>query len=97
MTLVTIAAIALIGTMLMNQKSPKKIAQQTFNSQVPGGHSLTRPTQPSQMWVDRPHNTILRNDAQSDNVHGIDAYLRGTYTREAAVHPGVRLVAGQAF
>ena len=48
------------------------------------------------MWVDRPQNTVLRNDAQGNNPYEIDAYLREIYMREAAVHPGVRLVAGQA-
>ena len=53
---------------------------------------------PSQMWVDRPMNTILRNDLiGGDNPHAIDEYLRKTYASEAATHPGVRLVAGQAI
>lgn len=47
------------------------------------------------MWIDRPINTVLRNDARSDNPDGIDQYLRSTYAAEAATHPGVRLVAGK--
>lgn len=49
------------------------------------------------MWVDRPINTVLRNDAQANSTTGIDRYIRQTYMKEAASHPGVRLVAGQAY
>lgn len=93
-----LAALALGVTMLSNARTPaKKAVKSALNGQIPGGHSLTRPTGPSQMWVDRPINTALRNDAKGNNPTEIDRYLRQTYMTEAAAHPGVRLVAGQAY
>ena len=95
MSLPTLALIALVATMLSS--SPAKKAVQTAHSrQTPGGHHLTRPTGPSRIWVDRPINTVLRNDAQGETPEQIDRYIRSTYATEATAHPGVRLVAGQA-
>lgn len=98
MSLPALAAAALVVTMLAQskKKSPKQVVKTAHRGQTPGGHYLTRPTNPSQMWVDRPQNTTLRNDAQGQDPHAIDAYLREIYSREATCHPGVRLVAGQA-
>lgn len=91
-----LAAIALAVTVLMSA-SPAKRASKTLKSQTPGGHSLTRPTLPSQMWIDKAANTVLRNDKQGNNTSDIDAYMRRTYATEAAMHPGVRLMAGKAY
>lgn len=95
MSLPTLAAVALAATVLM-QPPAKKAARSALGGQTPGGHSLTRPTGPSQMWVDRPINTVLRNDAKGSNTDQIDRHIRQTYMTEASMHPGVRLVAGQA-
>jgi hypothetical protein len=91
-----LAAIAL-GVTMLSSTSAKKAVKTAHSGQTPGGHHLTRPMGPSQMWVDRPINTVLRNDAQADNPAKIDSYIRQTYMTEAASHPGVRLVAGQAY
>lgn len=49
------------------------------------------------MWVDRAVNTALRNDAYGlTSAADIEGYLTRTYFREAATHPGVRLVAHHA-
>ena len=96
MSLPQLAAAALGLTMLASTKSTKQKVKQAHNGQTPGGHYLTRPTGPSLMWVDKAENTTLRNDAQGDTPTEIDAYLRDTYLREAAQHPGVRLVAHAA-
>ena len=98
MSLPTLAAVALVGTMLsQSKKTPKQVVKSSLKGQTLGGHALTRPTMPSQIWVDRPQNTVLRNDAVGNDPHEVDAYLRQIYYREAALHPGVRLVAGQAI
>jgi len=91
-----LAAGALL-VMILSQSPAKKAVKSAHSGQTPGGHYLTRPTGPSQMWVDRPVNTVLRNDVQADDPTGIDRYIRQTYMTEAASHPGVRLVAGKAF
>ena len=96
MSLPALAAIAL-GVTMLSSTPAKKAAKTAHKGQTPGGHHLTRPTGPSQMWVDRPINTVLRNDAQANSTTGIDRYIRQTYMKEAASHPGVRLVAGQAY
>lgn len=95
MSLPTVALIALVVTMLSNSQT-KRIVKEAHMGQTPGGHSQDRPTGPSQMWIDRPVNTVLRNDAKGDSPSDIDRYLRTTYMTEAASHPGVRLVAGKA-
>ena len=51
---------------------------------------------PQQIWVDKPVNTALRNDAKGSNPRQIADYLSGVYQTEAAQHPGVRLVAHAA-
>lgn len=101
MNLPTLSAIALVATMLsQSKKTPAQVVQSGLKSQsTPGGHPLNRPTGPSQLWVDKPVNTTLRNDAgaiRNDTTAGIASYLKETYMREARTHPGVRLVAGQA-
>ena len=98
MSLLTLAAIALVATLLsQTNKTPTQVVKTGLQGQSKqGGHPLKRPTGPSQMWVDRPINTSLRNDAQGQTPEQIEAYLQRTYASEASVHPGVRLVAGQA-
>ena len=96
MNLPLLAAIALGATMLTSKNPAKAVVRQSQKGMTPGGHALTRPTGPSQMWVDRPENTVLRNDAKGRTPVQIDRYLRQTYATEAAMHPGVRLVAGTA-
>ena len=91
MAVPAIALAALVATSLRG-KTPRTLAAENSKTQVPGGHYTNRPTVPSRMWIDRPINTILRNDAVGDTPAQIDAYLRQTYTQEAATHPGVRLV-----
>ena len=92
---VTIAATILVGAVAYQYMKPesKRLASQNARQQTPGGQSTGLP---SRMWIDRPVNTVLRNDAQYDEPHRIDAYLKSTYATEAAQHPGVRLVAGSA-
>lgn len=94
MSLPTLAAVALVATMLSQSQKAKCAA--TVKSQTPGGHHTDRPTGPSQMHVDPPQRTALRNDAVGETPAEIDAYLRGTYAREACSHPGVQSVAGKA-
>ena len=97
MSVPMLATAALGLTMLISASKPANRAVRSAHSgQTPGGHSMDRPTGPSQMWVDRPINTVLRNDARGGNFEAINAYIRDTYATEAASHPGVRLVAGQA-
>lgn len=93
-----LALLALAATVLnSSSKTATTLALQNSQQQKLGGHTLTRPTGPTQMWVDRPQNTTLRNDAKCcDSVDEIDRYLRKTYATEAATHPGVRLVAEYA-
>ena len=49
------------------------------------------------MWIDRPINTVLRNDAHGDSAIDVDRYIRSMYAYEASTHPGVALVAAGAF
>ena len=94
-----IAAGALAAMMLYTSKK-------VLPDQLPGGHHLTRPTLPSQMWVDKSENTVLRNDSEcckftkeccsGRDFRQIDNYMKQTYQAEAATHPGVRLVADMA-
>ena len=95
MSVPALAAIVL-GVVLYNQSRPtKKVVREAQTGMMPGGHALTRPTGPSQMWVDRPQNTVLRDDTVKGGlVEDIDAYIRSTYKKEAECHPGVQLVAG---
>ena len=98
MSLPAIALVALGAVMLNTHSKPAvQATKQAQRGMTPGGHHLTRPTGPSQMWVDKPQNTGLRNDAKGRNPTEIDHYMRKTYMTEAATHPGVRLVAGKAF
>ena len=96
------AAVALVGTMLGRSKKSTKQVVTTGLRQTPGGHPDYRPIGPSQMWVDTAVNTNTRNDTidrsglVAKTFAEIDDNLRMTYLREAASHPGVRLVAGQA-
>ena len=85
-------ALIALGLVVMSSGSPSK---KLVEEQVPGGHSLTRPTGPSQMWVDRAVNTVLRNDAKGETPAEIDRYLKRTYASEVDCHPGVTMLAGQ--
>ena len=95
MSLPTLAAVAL-AALVLSQSAAKFAAKSSLPGQTPGGHAIERPTRPSQMWIDKPVNTALRNDAIGRNSTEIDNYLRQQYMREAAAHPGVHLVAGKA-
>ena len=60
-----LALLALAATVLnSSSKTATTLALQNSQQQKLGGHTLTRPTGPTQMWVDRPQNTTLRNDAK---------------------------------
>lgn len=37
------------------------------NHAMPGGHPASRPTLPTQLWVDKPTNTTLRSEASMIN------------------------------
>ena len=94
MSLPSLALIALVATALNSQTPAKRAVKTAPSGQTPGGQPVGRP---SQMWVDRPINTVLRNDAKGDNPAAIDSYIRTPYMTEASTHPGVRLVAGKAY
>ena len=48
---------------------------------------------PHQIWLDRPINTHGRNDLVSHpRIEEIDAYVRDTYVKEPAQHPGLAMV-----
>ena len=49
----------------------------------------------SQLWIDTPTNTVLRDDSSmiEPTLQGAAQYLRDQYRAESAAHPGVNLVA----
>ena len=95
MSIVQLAAFSILG--LLVWEGPLKtwrLAKAEVDSTLPGGNEDTFPTNfGTSIWVDRPVNTALRNDAVGNNPDQIQAFLKRTYTTEAAVHPGVQLVA----
>ena len=112
MNVPTVAALILLGTVLWSSRSrsPSEasqvqkavshhLAKKNTKQQTQGGS--TQPTPASQIWVDKAVNTVLRNDAgccgQRPSAADLAAYLKKTYATEAAMHPGVQLVAHSAF
>jgi hypothetical protein len=98
-----VAGALLIYATAVNVSAPAKTAARTLSKQTPGGN-----TRQSQLWIDRPINTLMRDDTvrcETDDAGvetcvtqgQIDNYIRQTYMTEAAQHPGVRLVADAAF
>lgn len=87
-----LVAMALVGFVAYNtfKKPNKRVVHTSLSGMKPGG---SLPHRPTQMWIDRPMNTLRRDDAHSSTFEGIDAYLRSVYADEAQSHPGVRLVA----
>jgi len=95
MSAVTLAALLLMGTVIYN--GPMKsyqLAQTLVHTTTPGGVEAVRPTMANQIWIDTPQNTVHRNDAVGGHPDEIESHLKQLYAAEAAVHPGVRLVAG---
>lgn len=104
MSVVPIVAGALLIYAAVSASAPAKTAARTLSKQTPGGNT----SRPSQLWIDRPINTLMRDDTvrcETDDAGvetcvtqgQIDNYIRQTYMTEAAQHPGVRLVADAAF
>ena len=91
MAAVPAAATLLLATLALNNPATK-LAHKNKNQQKP------TTSLPSNIWVDKPQNTALRDDRLEGvrDTRGIDTYLRETYAREAAGHPGVRLAAVSA-
>ena len=86
-----LAAVGVAGYLLYQRMYPaSRLARANVRQQEPSG--LT----PQQIWVDKPVNTALRNDAQGSTPRQIHDYLERVYEKEAAQHPGVRLVAHAA-
>ena len=88
---VSLSIMGLGAYLLYQQMYPSsRLARANVRQQEPSG--LT----PQQIWVDKPVNTALRNDAVGNTPRAIHDYLDGVYEKEAAQHPGVRLVAHAA-
>ena len=68
-----LALLALAATVLnSSSKTATTLALQNSQQQAGGTH---HPADGTQMWVDRPQNTTLRNDAKCcDSVDEIDRY-----------------------
>ena len=82
----TLAGVALLLMMLSSpsRKKPKSECNRCHYT----------PTKEEGIFIDNPINTNQRNDAQGNNPREIRAYLSNVFTTEAALHPGVRRVAG---
>ena len=65
---------------------PKQTEYLTCGAQPATAHNI---------WIDKPVNTILRNDRDpaGQTPTQIQTYLRNIAATEASLHPGVQLVA----
>ena len=99
MSLVQLTAFAILGMVLWEGPLRSwRLAKTQVDSTLPGGNEDTFPTNfGTSIWVDRPVNTALRNDAVGNNPGQIQAWVKRTYATEAAVHPGVQLVANSGI
>ena len=106
MNLPMVAATLLGLTMLLsNDGIPYAKARVHMETQEPGGHYLDKPTETAQMIVDRPLNTLLKDQSMGaglslpvKNATLKVPYMKtkSDYYQEAMHHPGVRLVAFDA-
>lgn len=93
MAAVPVAATLLVAAIALSNSPAASLAHKNKKQQK------QKTSLPSNMWVDTPQNTALRNDRVdgAQSTREIDEHVRETYKREAASHPGVHLAAVSAF